>query len=72
MINKIPDAEEQPTVRLWPTAGQALGLGRSSTFAAAERGEIPAFRIGGRWVVPTAGLRRKLLLDPSPDAPDAA
>jgi hypothetical protein len=59
----IPLAEERPTIPLWPDAGRALGLGRSSTYASAERREIPTLRIGGRVVVPTAALRRMLQLD---------
>lgn len=59
----LPLAEDQPTISLWPTAGRALGLGRSSTYAAADRGEIPIIRIGKRVVVPTAALRRMLQLD---------
>ena len=62
-MHAIPDPNERPTVRLWPDAGKALGLGRSSTYAAAHRGEIPVLRIGGRVVVPTAALRRMLQLD---------
>lgn len=63
MAYAIPDANERPTVQLWPTTGRALGLGRSSTYAAAERGEIPTIRLGRRVVVPTAALRRMLQLD---------
>ncbi len=48
---------------LWPDVGQALGLGRSATYAAAQRGEIPTLRIGGKVLVPTACLRRMLQLD---------
>lgn len=59
----IPDAEQCPTVDLWPTAGRALGLSRSSAYLAAKRGDIPTIRIGGRVVVPTAPLRRLLGLD---------
>jgi len=45
-------------------AGRALGIGRSSAYAAARNGSIPAIRIGGKIVVPTAPLRRMLgLLD---------
>ena len=51
----LPNAEDQPTVDLWPTAGSAFGLGRSSTYAAAARGEIPGLiKIGGRRLVSTA------------------
>jgi hypothetical protein len=59
----IPDPRDVPTVPLWPSTGQALGLGRTATYAAAERGDIPTIRIGRRIVVPTAGLRRLLMID---------
>ena len=59
----LPNPEDQPTVSLWPTAGRALGIGKSSTYAAADRGEIPVIVLGGRKVVPTAALRRLLQLD---------
>jgi hypothetical protein len=59
----IPNSEDRPTVTLWPMAGQALGLGRSATYAGAESGEIPTIRVGRRIVVPTAALRRMLQLD---------
>jgi hypothetical protein len=48
------------TVPLWPTAGRALGLGRSATYAAAERGEIPTITLGAKRPVPTASLRKML------------
>jgi hypothetical protein len=60
----LPDPEESPTVPLWPVAGRALGLGKSATYNAANRGEIPVIRFKGRVVVPTAALRRMLQLDP--------
>jgi hypothetical protein len=57
----LPDPEIEPTVDLWPTAGKALGLGRSATYAAATRGEIPGLlRVGGLWRVATATLRKTL------------
>jgi hypothetical protein len=54
------------TVPLWPTAGKALGLGRSSTFAAARTGEIETIEIGRRKPVPTSFLRKKLGLEDGP------
>lgn len=51
------------TVPLWPTAGQALGLGREATYAGARRGDIPVLKIGKRYVVPTPPLRRMLGLN---------
>ena len=63
----LPSPEDRPTVLLWPTAGEALGLSKTSTYLGAQRGEIPTIRVGRRVVVPTAALRRLLQLD-SPDA----
>lgn len=50
------------SVDLWPTAGRALGLGRSKTFELAARGEFPArvLRLGRLRKVPTADLLRAL------------
>lgn len=60
----LPRAEDEPTVDLWPTAGRALGLGRTATYAAARAGEIPGLmRIGALYRVATAELRRALGLD---------
>ena len=42
----IPHPDEKRTLDLWPETGVALGLGRSSTYEAAARGEIPTIRIG--------------------------
>ena len=67
----LPDPEAEPTIQLWPTAGRAMKLGRSATYAAARRGEIPTIRIAGRVVVPTAALRRMLSLDGSTGTPAA-
>jgi hypothetical protein len=60
---KIPMADERPVVSLWPEAGGWLDLGRSATYDAAKRGEIPTIAIGRRRVVPTAKLRVLLGLD---------
>jgi hypothetical protein len=63
-MRSVPTANEQPTMKLWPDVGRdILGLGRASTYGAAQRGEIPTLRIGARVVVPTARLRRMLGLD---------
>jgi excisionase family DNA binding protein len=47
-------------MRLWPEAGQALGLSRNATYDAAKRGEIPTIKFGKLIKVPTAALRRML------------
>jgi hypothetical protein len=65
----LPDPETCPTVPVWPTTGRALGLSRKSTYAAAQRGDLPGLlKIGGRYVVATAALRRALGLDDGPRA----
>jgi hypothetical protein len=63
--NQIPHAEESPTVPLWPVAGEAIGLHRTATFAANQRGDLPfpVLKCGGKFRVPTAALRRVLQLD---------
>lgn len=41
-------------------AARLLGVAVSTAYAACRRGELPARRIGRRWVVPGAALRRWL------------
>lgn len=51
-------------IRSWPvtvdvpTAGRAIGISRSYSYALAERGEFPCrvLRVGSRYRVPTAGI----------------
>lgn len=43
-----------------PEASQELGIGRSSAYEAARRGELPTIRIGHRLLVPRAALDRML------------
>ena len=54
-------AENQPqlTMRLWPDAGQRLGLGRTATYQAAQRGEIPTVRVGNLYLVPVKPFEQK-------------
>ncbi|MGI8578630.1 MAG: helix-turn-helix domain-containing protein [Nocardioidaceae bacterium] len=69
----LPDANERPTLTVWPEVAGILGLSKASAYAAVERGEIPALRIGRRLLVPTAALRRMLQLDSvGVGGPDAA
>jgi excisionase family DNA binding protein len=51
---------EPLVMRLWPEAGQALGLSRNATYDAARRGEIPTIKFGKLIKVPTAALRKML------------
>ena len=39
---------------------KALHIGRNQAYEAVHRGEIPAVRIGSRWLVPVAALKRML------------
>jgi len=51
---------------LWPATGKTiLGMSRSGTYAAAERGEIKTIRFGRLMKVPTAWLREQLGLTES-------
>jgi hypothetical protein len=69
-VRRLPDPELCPTIPLWPDTGQVLGLRRSATYGAAERGEIPVLRLGRRLVVPTAPLRAMLGLDAARPSPE--
>ena len=51
---------KRQTLNLWPDAGTVLGLGRNSTYAAAERGDLRVIRIGKRLLVPIAEIERLL------------
>lgn len=55
-----PVAIEPMTVPLWPHTGRVLGLGRSATYEAVARGEIPVLRFGRRIVVSKKVLARLL------------
>jgi excisionase family DNA binding protein len=42
---------------------ELLGTGRTATYDAVRRGEIPSIKIGRKVLVPTAAVRRLLELD---------
>jgi len=64
----LDDLRARPTVTV-EEAGAMLGLSRSSTYAAARRGQIQTIRIGRRLVVPSSSLLR--MLDPQQPAESA-
>jgi hypothetical protein len=41
-------------------AGAALGMAKNATYEAIRRGDIESMRFGGKIVVPTAPLRKRL------------
>ena len=41
-------------------AAVRLGIGRNQAYEAVRRGDIPAIRVGARWLVPMAALERLL------------
>jgi len=43
-------------------AGRVLGLGKEGAYAAVHRGDIPAIKVGRRWLVPVDGLERLLVM----------
>jgi excisionase family DNA binding protein len=43
-----------------PEAGEIVGLGRSSAYQAAARGDLPTLRIGKRLLVPRKALENLL------------
>jgi excisionase family DNA binding protein len=47
-------------------AARALGIGRNTAYAAAQRGDIPTIRVGRRILVPRAGLERLLCESDAP------
>jgi hypothetical protein len=53
-----------------PEAGAVLGLGRSASYAAVDRGDLPVLTLGRRRVVPRARLLA--LLGVVPDATSGA
>jgi hypothetical protein len=50
----------QPTVDLWPVAGEALGLTRGGTYEARKRGHIPTTPGGPPYRVSSMFLKRAL------------
>jgi excisionase family DNA binding protein len=63
-MSKKSDQKPRVTCSV-PEAGERLGTGRNSAYAAARRGEIPTIRIGKLIRVPEAILARMLGGEPS-------
>lgn len=58
----LPWPEEIPMVPLWPDAARTFCVARSRAYQLAGRDEfpVPVLRIGSRWMVRTADIRREL------------
>jgi excisionase family DNA binding protein len=56
---------EEPSISV-ELAGKALGIKRSSAYAAIHNKELPYIKIGRRIAVPTAWLRKKLQIEEQP------
>jgi predicted DNA-binding transcriptional regulator AlpA len=67
---KVPTLSDGSyTVPLWPTAGEAIGISRTTAYKLARAGEFPVrvLRLGTSYRVVTAELR-ELLEVPAADA----
>ena len=53
-------ADDDRLVLTIEEAGKLLGLGRSGTYEAARRGDIPTIKIGSRILMPKAALLKLL------------
>jgi excisionase family DNA binding protein len=58
----LPDPRKTPVLKV-DQAAELLGISRQSAYDAVRSGELPAFRIGKRVLVPTARLLELLGLD---------
>jgi hypothetical protein len=63
MNNELQDMLSRPTTTVEVAGRLCYGLCRTTSYAAAARGEIPTIRIGRLLKVPTSALRAKLGLE---------
>jgi excisionase family DNA binding protein len=61
---KKPPSSEAVTITV-EEAAVRLRIGRNQAYEAVRRGDIPAIRVGARWLVPTVALERLLRCDPA-------
>ena len=61
MQDNTHEADAKEYVTTIPKAGKRyFGIGRSASYEAARRGEIPTIKIGRKLFVPVAAMKRKL------------
>ncbi len=67
----IPNAADRPLLSVDELLEAVPGwpLGRSSTYEALRRGELPVVKVGTRRFIPTAALRQLLCLDEAAAGP---
>lgn len=53
------DWRDRVTVRV-PECAEILDISRTTAYVAARAGDIPTIKVGGRLLVPVAGLKKKL------------
>ena len=53
------DWRERVTIRI-PECAEILDISRTAAYDAARAGDIPAFKVNGRYLVPVAPLKKKL------------
>lgn len=61
----LPKPEDQPLLTT-REAAEHLGTNQNAIYNRIRQGEIPCIRFGGRIFIPTAELRRILLIDVEP------
>jgi excisionase family DNA binding protein len=61
---KKPPAPEAATLTV-DEAAQRLRIGRNQCYEGVRRGDIPAIRVGARWLVPISALDRLLRCEPT-------
>jgi excisionase family DNA binding protein len=57
--SKRKNWRDRVTVRV-PECAEILDVSRTTAYVAARAGDIPTIRVGGRLLVPVAGLKKKL------------
>lgn len=59
-----PPSSKRATLTV-PEAARVLGISRDAAYKAVARGEIPALRVGRRYLVPVGSLERMLDIEAS-------
>lgn len=63
LVRTVADLSDRTVITVEDFA-RLVGIGRSTAYAYAKRGEFPVRRLGGRLYVPVPALRRWLGVDP--------